>query len=106
MERDLETSVCRWGGEEFVAWFPEGLDDINKPEKHRNDIEEMDIATDHGDIRVTVSMGAVTAAGDDLLEKVINRADDCLYDAKRTGRNKVVWGSKKSLNDFMTHVRI
>lgn len=97
MERDLETSVCRWGGEEFVAWFPEGLDDINKPEKLRNDIEEMDIATNHGDIRVTVSMGAVTAAGDDLLEKVINRADDCLYKAKQTGRNKVVWEEAKNI---------
>ena len=93
MENALNTPVCRWGGEEFVAWFPEGLKDRERVEALRKDIEKMDIKTDDGLIRVTVSMGAVTDNGDVVLEKLINRADDCLYRAKQTGRNKVVWES-------------
>lgn len=27
-----------------------------------------------------------------MLESLINRADECMYKAKQTGRNKVVWG--------------
>ena len=93
MENALNTPVCRWGGEEFVAWFPEGLKDRERVEALRKDIEKMNIKTDDGLIRVTVSMGAVTDNGDVVLEKLINRADDCLYRAKHTGRNKVVWES-------------
>ena len=93
MEKALDTSVCRWGGEEFVAWFPDGLKDRKIIEELRNDIEKMDINTDAGLIRVTVSMGAVTDNGDVVLEKLINRADECLYKAKHSGRNKVVWES-------------
>ena len=71
--------------------MPEGLQDRDSLEKLRKEIEGSDITTPDGIIKVTVSMGAATDKGDLLLEKVINRADDCLYDAKRTGRNKVVW---------------
>ena len=91
MESSLNTTICRWGGEEFLAWYPEGLQDRDSLEKLRKEIEGSDITTPDGIIKVTVSMGAATDKGDLLLEKVINRADDCLYDAKRTGRNKVVW---------------
>ena len=66
---------------------------VNFNERLNTNIEKMDIKTDDGLIRVTVSMGAVTDNGDVVLEKLINRADDCLYRAKQTGRNKVVWES-------------
>lgn len=42
-----------------------------------------------GDVRWTVSIGAVEIAEDETLEAAIARADELLYRAKRSGRNRV-----------------
>ena len=46
---------------------------------------------DSGDVDVTVSIGLVTGvAGELSLEELIRLADEALYEAKNTGRNRVV----------------
>ncbi|MBQ7623807.1 MAG: diguanylate cyclase [Clostridia bacterium] len=79
--------VCRWGGEEFVAWFPKGGGDA---EKIRRRFEESLIPLPDEDkpINVTVSIGVAQGAGDTY--DLINRADEALYKAKQSGRNRVV----------------
>jgi two-component system, cell cycle response regulator len=90
--RDL---ACRFGGEEFVVIMPETTeaDAIAIAERLRTSIEEspfvIGLARDR--LEVTCSVGVAIAAmheqdGDILLK----RADEALYEAKRTGRNRVV----------------
>ena len=91
MERVLDNPVCRWGGEEFVSWYPEGLKDKDISEKFRKSVEDLKIEIDDNKtISVTVSIGEVTTDEKISLEDLINRADVCLYKAKEGGRNRVV----------------
>jgi diguanylate cyclase (GGDEF)-like protein len=41
--------------------------------------------------QITVSIGAARYKGDEASEVLIKRADDALYEAKESGRNKVVF---------------
>lgn len=90
--------VTRYGGEEITVLLPET--DISGAmecaEKIRKNIEERIFKTDKGnDFVITVSIGAssinhidreIAAEGKHL----IKMADQALYEAKATGRNKVV----------------
>ena len=40
--------------------------------------------------RVTISVGVAMLHGGETVQSLIERADNCLYAAKRSGRNKVV----------------
>ena len=41
---------------------------------------------------VSVSIGVAVLRDDDTIQTLIERADKCLYAAKRSGRNRVVSG--------------
>lgn len=79
----------RWGGEEFVVIIPdtELYKAIIFAEKLRVRMEEH-VFDKVGSI--TVSVGVSTYEKDDTQETLIKRADRALYQAKQTGRNKVV----------------
>ena len=85
--------VSRFGGEEFCVV----LKDVNKEqaynifEKIRKTIENNEIELDEIDnpIRYTISIG-VTMDKRNSLEDMINYADELLYLAKNSGRNKVI----------------
>ena len=96
MQEKLDTIVCRWGGEEFVAWYPSGIESVQNIEGLRQFIESSDIQLSESEtIHLTVSIGAVEGGENEDLENLINRADECLYKAKQTGRNKVVWENQE-----------
>ena len=84
--------VCRWGGEEFLAIFPEtDLKSARRiAERIRKAVGDRPISTAAGALAVTVSIGVATLARDDDEHTVVKRADKNLYAAKRGGRNKVV----------------
>ncbi|MFN2144993.1 MAG: diguanylate cyclase, partial [Anaerolineales bacterium] len=83
----------RYGGEEFMVIMPntdqEGA--LVAAEHLREVVEGMSLETDTGEIRITISVGICEfQPGHEVLEQVINGADQALYSAKQTGRNKVV----------------
>jgi diguanylate cyclase len=89
--RDL---VARLGGEEFAILFVKST-----PDGARAVAEQIRTAVANGRIRsvtnqeqtgaVTVSAGLAVALAGDSLEHLLERADSALYEAKRTGRNRV-----------------
>ncbi|MBX0326716.1 diguanylate cyclase [Oscillochloris sp. ZM17-4] len=91
--RDIDT-VARFGGEEFVALLPETSYEqaILVAQRLRTRICARPVESDAGPITVTISIGADSY--DDVfagsLGDLIDRADQALYVAKNSGRNKVV----------------
>ena len=85
--------VCRFGGEEFVAILPGAGAQaaLEVAERLRRNVEAGSLALDAMEIRYTISIGlAVLEDGDTQLNQLIKRADDALYQAKKSGRNRVV----------------
>lgn len=85
-EKDI---LVRWGGEEFVL-FIEGMpldDAVVKAEIIRNAIEHTAF---HESEYLTVSIGVTEIRDSEDSSTALKRADENLYVAKTTGKNKVV----------------
>ncbi len=89
--------ACRYGGEEFVILMPETDMAYARmiAERLREDIASRPIEI-KGDkpqsLNITVSIGLATtdwSDGNESPQRLVKRADDALYRAKETGRNKV-----------------
>jgi diguanylate cyclase len=92
-ERD---TVARYGGEEFVIILPEtNLEDAKAvTERIRSELENKKLAINKSGEQlgtVTASFGIAELTANDTGAKLIERTDDSLYEAKRTGRNRVAW---------------
>jgi len=86
---------CRHGGEEFVVIMPDtGLEAAERvAERIRLHVAGAPFRVSGGRelLTVTISIGvAVTIAGDDTPAKLLKRADEAVYEAKASGRNKVI----------------
>ena len=81
--------VGRYGGEEFVILCPETPLEvaIERSERLRRAIMAAPIAG-RDDLRVTASFGVAQIEEGDGCEAVVKRADEALYDAKNSGRNR------------------
>jgi two-component system, cell cycle response regulator len=82
---------ARYGGEEFAIVLPEaGLPDAVKlAETLRQKVEEHRFMFQEETIAVTVSLGCALVKAEDTATTIIARADQKLYEAKRSGRNRV-----------------
>lgn len=82
-------SSGRWGGEEFMLLLPDC--DVNRAhaiaERIRVRFAEMEFEQAKS---LTVSIGVSQAKEKDTLDKLCVRVDEALYEAKQTGKNKVV----------------
>ncbi|QAZ45851.1 PleD family two-component system response regulator [Mesorhizobium sp. Pch-S] len=87
--------ACRFGGEEFVVVMPdtEGAVAEKVAERIRAEIARLPFAIgrEGKTAEVTISVGvSALLKGSDTVEDLIKRADVALYEAKNSGRNRVV----------------
>lgn len=85
--------LARWGGEEFVVLLPEtNLNDATAlGERLRAAVADLRIPCGTGITQLAVSVGvAEREARHPTLDALIASADECLYQAKQQGRNRVV----------------
>jgi hypothetical protein len=83
---------CRWGGEEFLLALPDSNVERAQraAEKLRRQIARTPIGAGDRVVRVTASIGlTLSDLGETDMEQLLMRADAALYDAKRTGRNRI-----------------
>lgn len=84
--------VGRLGGEEFGIVLPEvskaAASDL--ADRLRARLSELRITTPEGPLQLTCSFGVSDWVGRDRAEALMKRADEALYKAKTTGRNRVI----------------
>lgn len=93
MESARDTDlVGRFGGEEFVALLP-GTDlhgAAKWADRFRSDFCKKPVVFEGVEIKVSTSVGVASAMGKEAVtDTILGRADHALYNAKRTGRNRV-----------------
>jgi diguanylate cyclase (GGDEF)-like protein len=89
--RDTD-EVCRWAGDEFVVLLPDTTAEQAELalERTRRKVATYDWATVGLSTPVTISVGIASAARGDDRRTLFAAADGVLYDAKRSGRDRVV----------------
>jgi diguanylate cyclase (GGDEF)-like protein len=82
---------ARYGGEEFAIMMPETelLGAVTLAETLREKVAEHRFSFQGENIAVTISMGCAEVGTEDTATGLIARADEKLYEAKRSGRNRV-----------------
>lgn len=82
----------RYGGEEFVFFLPETNQSsaVAFAERICEAVASLTIHSSRGDVKITVSLGVAMAdAACSSVDELLRRADDALYRAKQSGRNRV-----------------
>ncbi|OHW61690.1 putative diguanylate cyclase YdaM [Andreesenia angusta] len=82
-------SFARWGGEEFTVLMENtGIEGaIEEAERMRSAVENIEHPVAG---KVTISIGVSEYTLGEKVETLFKRADEALYEAKRSGRNKVI----------------
>jgi diguanylate cyclase (GGDEF)-like protein len=90
ISRDTDITA-RLGGEEFGMLVPETAqhDAVSFAERLRVAISETRISLPEGELLATVSIGVAEQSVEIELADLMKHADLALYDAKRSGRNRV-----------------
>ena len=83
-ENDL---LCRWGGEEFIILLPNS--DSMVAEKIAKRIQHY-LSQQNNQHAVTASIGIAQRQGNESTDSLLLRADKALYQAKNTGKNKII----------------
>ena len=86
-------SVGRLGGEEFLVVLPDtDLESARQvAERIRENVASIDPLRTQIPVPLTISLGVAATRGEgDSVSDMLRRADAALYDAKRSGRNRVI----------------
>jgi len=86
--RDVD-KIGRWGGEEFIIILHNinAREAVKKAEEIRQLVKDMLIANSY---HITISIGVRSYHKRDTKAMLLQKADEALYEAKETGRNRVV----------------
>jgi diguanylate cyclase (GGDEF)-like protein len=87
-----EGILCRYGGEELIAFFPglAGRDVVPLAQRIRQSVERLETKVKGTRISVTVSLGlSDRKAPKHRISHVVSAADKALYIAKENGRNQL-----------------
>jgi diguanylate cyclase (GGDEF)-like protein len=86
-------SIGRYGGEEFLILFPgcSETDAFAQADRLRRQLSQTEMSVNDSALRVTASFGVTCAVPGEthVAETLIRRADEALYLAKKSGRNRV-----------------
>ncbi len=85
--------LFRMGGEEFLLLQPDTDEAAAEKaiERFRRSIEETQIGTPAGNVRITASIGITEVRDEEAsVSTLVGRADQALYSAKRQGRNRAL----------------
>ena len=92
-DRIRETDfIARYGGEEFVMFMP-GIDEdeaLKMVDALREKVFSSKFKHNGEIVKISVSCGISSFAGNDTQESMFERADKALYTAKDNGRNQCV----------------
>jgi diguanylate cyclase (GGDEF)-like protein len=82
--------LIRWGGEEFIiiSSAVDITDSVTMAENIRKAIEKIKVNDTE---TLTCSFGIALHKTDEKIKTTIARADEKLYEAKNSGRNKVIY---------------
>lgn len=88
--------ICRFGGEEFIIFLnrSDKSNGISIADKMRRKIADTPITVNSLSINVTVSIGGTIKDKLTDINESIKEADESLYTAKQTGRNKTIFHKK------------
>lgn len=89
-----QDTVARYGGEEFIILLPETtLDDAAKAlTRLQRELTRNFFLHDNEKVLITFSAGITQMRADDTQATVIKRADEAMYEAKKSGKNRVIRG--------------
>jgi len=96
----LPGAAGRLGGEEFGLLVESDLSDaLDCAQEIRSSVESLKIFAGERPVELTCSLGVAEWEVEDSIDTLLRRADVALYEAKRTGRNKVVAADTYLLSD-------
>jgi diguanylate cyclase len=103
--------AARYGGEEFAIILPNTVlrSALNVADHIRRAVmskELMKRSTGQNLGRVTISLGVATSRKGDTPQTLIDRADACLYAAKRNGRNRVICESDPEVSGAVPEPKV
>ncbi|WP_412479217.1 diguanylate cyclase [Azonexus sp. IMCC34839] len=89
-----QDTVARYGGEEFIILLPEThLEDAVKAlTRLQRELTKKFFLHGNDKVLITFSAGVTQMQDNDVQNTVIKRADEAMYQAKKTGKNRVVVG--------------
>ena len=99
MEQDIEGAilVARFGGEEFAVLLPSPLKvAASKMDQFRRRCADATFTAEGRELQVTLSIGLSETLGDQVIGTLVRRADEALYAAKGTGRNRTYYHDGKA----------
>ncbi len=87
-----QDTVARYGGEEFIILLPEtGLEEAATAiTRLQRELTKKFFLHDNDKVLITFSAGVTQMRADDSQASVIERADHAMYQAKQTGKNRVI----------------
>lgn len=87
-----QDTIARYGGEEFVILLPEtNLEDATQVlTRLQRELTKRFFMHDNDKVLITFSAGVTQMTEQDNQGSVIKRADEAMYEAKQTGKNRVV----------------
>lgn len=95
--------IARYGGEEFTVLLPRtnGAGAYRAAENLRSSFMSHEFTLPSASVRITVSIGITSCTTFDRLDaqRIIMRADNALYRAKRSGKNQVCFSDEKELSN-------
>lgn len=85
--------VGRWGGEEFLFIANDKItynEFVNYLDEIRKEFKKTTFKLLKENVKFTISIGSSSSSKNKSISSIIKKADDNLYEAKETGRNKVI----------------